>query len=808
MKKVTSSRAYDCLVQKYIGSAYDKVKDVSDNLEKVSSVADNLTQVNLLIPELDNIKACAENIDEIKNAPIAAENANNSAILANDVLEQIKDIVSDLEAVPLGNGSWQAGQTFTAYNQFMVYNGIAYKPLTTTTLPYEPTGATPDLAFVGPFDANDHSKLNNRDEAGAHPASAIDGAMWHVGTVKDLQGLVGVGGIQVSVASYHDLDYLSGGGTFVWGTGRHNGGTFIDPNRPFPTDWNDQGQLKTWFAESSSDVGGWSRTYENDINVSYFGYLKDSNNNETFKAVANHVELSKERVSGYEKDTTFVVSTSQISTIQKAANLFPRYLDFKFSIEIEPGDYSAEDVKVPSTSRATNQNLHEPCSATIKSATGNPDDVLVGSIFFVNAGGSNTQDITIDHTTPLYSGESGGLAYWFCSGEVSCSNIKYSAGFVGAGILAYGSKVEARTIDVTNLDVLVRAKRGAEVHIRFCTGDFTGDRVIVSYEGSGVVSGNHTFTKSSGVWADVDGTSTVINRDTGEYSYSVYNQIPLLRDNNLLLKRTTNFGSTETLLDGVKPLNTDSVFTQLGDYCFVSGSNGKNLTLDRNNYQSADNHRRYKSDGTASGLSLSADGNIYFHFYAAGTEDDVVTRASAKSIFMNAGGLRNDSDNVPWINGSSSGKFVLTPSGTFGASSDSNVIQLLNRTGTDGAVTSFYKNGSAVGGISVSSNATAYNTSSDYRLKTNIRECDNALSIVKNLNPVTFDWIRDGSTTTGFLAHELAEQIPEAVTGTKDELNQDGEPVYQAVDHSKIVPYLTKVIQDLMDRVEQLERIK
>lgn len=62
-----------------------------------------------------------------------------------------------LEAIRAAGGSainggvWAAGQTFTAYNQFMVYNGIPYKPLTTTSLPYGPTGASPDVGFVGPY---------------------------------------------------------------------------------------------------------------------------------------------------------------------------------------------------------------------------------------------------------------------------------------------------------------------------------------------------------------------------------------------------------------------------------------------------------------------------------------------------------------------------------------------------------------------------------------------------------------------------------------------------------------------------------
>jgi hypothetical protein len=102
-----------------------------------------------------------------------------------------------------------------------------------------------------------------------------------VDTIADLQGLTGVVGQQVSVASYHGLNDLSGGGTFVWGTGRHNGGTFIDPNRAFPTDWSDQGQLAAWFADSGVDVPCWSRPEDNLVVVTNFGAKGDGASNDS-----------------------------------------------------------------------------------------------------------------------------------------------------------------------------------------------------------------------------------------------------------------------------------------------------------------------------------------------------------------------------------------------------------------------------------------------------------------------------------------------------------------------------------------------
>jgi len=73
-----------------------------------------------------------------------------------------------------------------------------------------------------------------------------------------------------------------------------------------------------------------------------------------------------------------------------------------------------------------------------------------------------------------------------------------------------------------------------------------------------------------------------------------------------------------------------------------------------------------------------------------------------------------------------------------------------------------------VGKITVANSATAYVTSSDYRLKTDAQPMTGASARVQALNPVNFEWISDGSRVDGFLAHEAATVVPEAVTGTKD----------------------------------------
>ena len=117
-----------------------------------------------------------------------------------------------------------------------------------------------------------------------------------------------------------------------------------------------------------------------------------------------------------------------------------------------------------------------------------------------------------------------------------------------------------------------------------------------------------------------------------------------------------------------------------------------------------------------------------------------------------------------------------------------------------------------VGSIVANGGNTSYNTSSDYRLKEDIQPMTGALAKVATLKPVTYKWKSDGSDGEGFIAHELADVCPHAVTGEKDALDAEGKPVYQGIDTSFLVATLTAAIQEqqaliesLTSRVAQLE---
>ena len=176
---------------------------------------------------------------------------------------------------------------------------------------------------------------------------------------------------------------------------------------------------------------------------------------------------------------------------------------------------------------------------------------------------------------------------------------------------------------------------------------------------------------------------------------------------------------------------------------------------------------------------------------------------------------------------------------TFSADSSNRRNLILATTSTGNLELIEFRNpNGTVGTIKTNGTSTSYNTSSDYRLKENVTYEFNALDRVTQLKPARFNFITDADTVLdGFLAHEVSDIVPEAVSGEKDatkekeievtpaQYEDDGEtliseavmetrtvPVYQGIDQSKLVPLLTKAIQeqqtiidDLKSRIETLE---
>jgi len=185
----------------------------------------------------------------------------------------------------------------------------------------------------------------------------------------------------------------------------------------------------------------------------------------------------------------------------------------------------------------------------------------------------------------------------------------------------------------------------------------------------------------------------------------------------------------------------------------------------------------------------NADGDLRIR--AGGAERARVTSSGA---FLFA---TSDQDGI--AAGTADGKYI-------GGSGDSGqMFSSRSATATRNHIVFTNPNG-LVGTISTTSSATAYNTSSDYRLKENVVPLTGASDRVNQLQVHRFNFIADPTTTVdGFIAHEAQAVVPECVTGTKDEVDENGNPVYQGIDQSKLVPLLTAALQEALSEIADLK---
>ena len=127
---------------------------------------------------------------------------------------------------------------------------------------------------------------------------------------------------------------------------------------------------------------------------------------------------------------------------------------------------------------------------------------------------------------------------------------------------------------------------------------------------------------------------------------------------------------------------------------------------------------------------------------------------------------------------------------------------------TGGATFTVFEQGdSDVGSITGNGSNASFNTSSDYRLKQNIINLSDGITRLKQLIPRKFSWVLDSTNTLvdGFIAHEVQTVIPEAVTGEKDAVEENGSVSPQQMDYSKLTPLLTAALQEVIAKIEILE---
>jgi hypothetical protein len=285
-------------------------------------------------------------------------------------------------------------------------------------------------------------------------------------------------------------------------------------------------------------------------------------------------------------------------------------------------------------------------------------------------------------------------------------------------------------------------------------------------------------------------------------------------------------GSSSGFLD----VNTNStrVFTLFGagnDIVLGGVANGA-MTFQTNGTERAriDSSGNFGVGTTSPTVKLDVSGAIRASSGAdQGTQLNAWTTAggdgslAAFNLIFNTGGNNARSERARidssgnFLVGSTDATYVYAGSSMRWVGTGGGLMLSQNSTANVNQVVFWNPNGT-IGSINTSGTTTIFATSSDYRLKENVQPMTGALARIAALKPVTYRWKVDGSDGEGFIAHELQQVVPDAVTGAKDAVDAEGNPQYQGFDASFLVATLTAALQEahglitaLTARVEALE---
>ena len=177
----------------------------------------------------------------------------------------------------------------------------------------------------------------------------------------------------------------------------------------------------------------------------------------------------------------------------------------------------------------------------------------------------------------------------------------------------------------------------------------------------------------------------------------------------------------------------------------------------------------------------------FLSFYSGTTAAERMRIDSSGNLFL---GKTASSNTTGGLTVAASGEIQITRTGNGGQAI------FINRQESNGDFILFRKANSTVGSISVSGNTTSYATSSDARLKDVTGEAK-GLEVINKLNPVAYNWKADGKADEGLIAQEVMEIVPNAVSGSEEEMYQ--------MDYSKLVTPLIKAIQEQQTQIDALQ---
>ena len=243
-----------------------------------------------------------------------------------------------------------------------------------------------------------------------------------------------------------------------------------------------------------------------------------------------------------------------------------------------------------------------------------------------------------------------------------------------------------------------------------------------------------------GIGTSSQNTTLTLSDGTDEFDFGV-------TTNDLTIKTVTSDGSDDQRI--ILDAGNGGQSSARGAFIAISG-----------NEASSNPGQAIYQMGNVSGAS---------HVFRKAGGNDAVTINSIGQFFVNrtSGAIGTDGVAITPA-GSASGTFTEIMNDGGG------VALSVGRGGSNGTAMQLTRGSGVVGTISVTTSSTSFNTSSDYRLKENVADISDGITRVKQLAPKRFNFIVDADTTVdGFLAHEAATVVPEAVTGTKDAMTEE-----------------------------------
>jgi hypothetical protein len=305
------------------------------------------------------------------------------------------------------------------------------------------------------------------------------------------------------------------------------------------------------------------------------------------------------------------------------------------------------------------------------------------------------------------------------------------------------------------------------------------------------------YSTTSGINNVAVGTATGYTNSTGSYNTWMGGRDPTNSKapgyDNTTGSNNSAFG-TGALASNTTASNNTAVGYQAG-YSTTTGTHNVALGYLSGYSNTTGTYNSYIGIGAGYSMTTGSKNTIVGNF--SGNASSVDIRTLSNSLVLSDG-----DGNVRYYNLNGASSAFVGESGNF--------VQSLYSKGTGSQVyvdfrigwTSSTAQGTQTGSITTNGTGTTYATSSDYRLKNTITPMTGALAKVALLKPCTYKWNSDGSNGEGFIAHELAEVVPDAVVGNKDGVDANGNPNYQGIDTSFLVATLTAAIQELNVKFE------